>query len=459
MNGNLVPLKLPPGVSSNGTEYENKGRYYSADLVRWHMGKLQPIGGWSELVAAGTLTGTPRAIHTWKGAAAYAAIASEEGLWTLEGSTLTDRTPLAWVNQSASSAWSLANGGDWLLGMNDAEGTLYKWASGDTDAAALANAPTGTGVFVTDDRIPVVLGAGGDGRVVQWCDPDDFTLWTPTFTNLAGSLEIQTAGQLMQGLSVRGAELLLTTEDAHILRFIGLPDVYGQESIGANCGVISRQGGVSNKSWAMWMGRDNFYRWNGYIDTIPCEIHDEVFNNINLDQAAKVRAVHIPEFSEIWWFYPVGSENDRVAVLNYKENHWATHQLARSCAAPRGDGWTYPLMVTSAGAIYEHENGNTMTGAGTPKARTAPLEIGSGDQITHLRRIMPDEGTAGDVQLKIYTRSMPNAAETLAGTFTAANPMQCRIAARQMAFEFEQVRAADWRVGNFRAEIVQAGRR
>ena len=42
----LIPLKIPPGVYRNGTEYQSAGRWYDANLVRWYENTLRPIGGW-----------------------------------------------------------------------------------------------------------------------------------------------------------------------------------------------------------------------------------------------------------------------------------------------------------------------------------------------------------------------------------------------------------------------------
>lgn len=42
----LLPLRLPPGVNRNGTEYQNRGRWFDTDLVRWVEAVLQPIKGW-----------------------------------------------------------------------------------------------------------------------------------------------------------------------------------------------------------------------------------------------------------------------------------------------------------------------------------------------------------------------------------------------------------------------------
>ena len=42
-------LKLPPGVASNGTVYQAKGRWFNANLIRFYEGTIRPIGGWTKL--------------------------------------------------------------------------------------------------------------------------------------------------------------------------------------------------------------------------------------------------------------------------------------------------------------------------------------------------------------------------------------------------------------------------
>ncbi len=61
----LVPLNVPPGVWKNGSQYEAKGRYYDANLVRWKNGRLRPIGGW-RLINTSELEGKARSMFAFK---------------------------------------------------------------------------------------------------------------------------------------------------------------------------------------------------------------------------------------------------------------------------------------------------------------------------------------------------------------------------------------------------------
>lgn len=64
-----IPLKLPPGIYRNGTQYQSAGRWYDANLVRWYDGTLRPIGGWRKRTYSGSniqLTGVMRGSHAWR---------------------------------------------------------------------------------------------------------------------------------------------------------------------------------------------------------------------------------------------------------------------------------------------------------------------------------------------------------------------------------------------------------
>ena len=62
----FLPLSMPPGVFRSGTEYQAKGRWYDAHLVRWYDSKvLGPVLGWVQK-STSAVSGAARAIVTWR---------------------------------------------------------------------------------------------------------------------------------------------------------------------------------------------------------------------------------------------------------------------------------------------------------------------------------------------------------------------------------------------------------
>jgi hypothetical protein len=92
----LFPFDPPPGVVRNGTRYQSQGRFYDADLWRWHEGRSQPIGGWRNK-STSLLDGKARAILTWADNSnqSWAGIGTHSHLYAMTRSgAVTDISPI-----------------------------------------------------------------------------------------------------------------------------------------------------------------------------------------------------------------------------------------------------------------------------------------------------------------------------------------------------------------------------
>ena len=492
-----IPLKIPPGIYRNGTEYQSSGRWYDANLVRWYENTLRPINGWRKRVTAQTaMTGKCRGLITWRDNTndRWIVAGTHTNLYVMnEAGTLKDITPTGFTAGIAdgtsytgygygtygsyaygvqrpdlgsvvsATTWSLDTWGEYLIACSSADGKIYEWQVGfatPTLAAAITNAPTGcNAVMVTADRIVFALGAGGNPRKVAWCDQENNTVWTAAIDNLAGDYELATPGTLMAGKRVKGVNLLFTDLDVHTAQYIGAPFVYGFDKAGSGCGLISAQSVAAIDTAAIWMSSSGFWMYDGYVKPLPCDVSDYVFNDINLTQKSKIYAVHLSQFGEIWWFYPSNdsNENDSYVSYNYREGHWNIGTLSRLAGADAGV-FTYPLMVDSSGYIYEHEVGFAYDSA-TLFAQSGPIELGTGENIMNVRQIIPDEQTLGEAVVSFKSRFYPTGAESSYGPYTAANPTSVRFSGRQVEVKVTGNTLADWRVGVMRLEATAGGRR
>ena len=489
----LIPLQLPAGVYRNGTEMQAANRWHNANLVRWIDGTMRPVGGWSTRVALGTTA--PRAALAWQDLAADRWIAAgfhDKLVVATESSVVTDITPTDLVvgsldaavnigygggyyglgyygverddtgNYGEATTWSLDNWGQNLVACSTADGRLLEWdLNTANDAAPITNAPTGNlGLMVTEERFLFALGAGGNPRLLQWSDREDSTSWTASTTNEAGDIELQTSGQIMQGIRTRGQSLVLTDIDAHSVTYIGGTYVYSIQRVGSSCGAISRKAAASVDEGVFWMGQRSFFVYSGgAVQDIPCDVGDYVFGDINAAQASKIWAVSNQQFNEVWWFYPSGGSNeiDRYVAFSYKENSWATGELGRTAGVDRGV-FRRPIFFDVSGNAVNHETGLNYDGADI-FAESGPISLGAGDNVLKATMLIPDELTQGDVTATFKTRFHPNDDERSYGPYAMANPTPVRFTGRQIRMRIDGARLADWRVGIMRLDAVPGGKR
>lgn len=482
----FTTLNLPPGVVRAGPRHNSKGRWYDSNLVRWHDGVLQPIGGWSVLTGAGSsaVGGAVRGMFAWRlnNGTAYVAMGTPTKLYVYSAGTLSDVTPGGFTtggtnasgsfySRTEAASWQLDAFGEDLVACAYSDGRIVAWDASvgtGTAAAALSGAPTGCkGVVVTPERFVFALGAGGDGRKVQWPDQESTTDWTPAPDNQAGDIILDGQGVIMAGRRGSNETLIWTDTDLWAARYIGGSFVYSFRKVGANCGAISRRSMAVVDGKAFWMGARGFFVYDGVVRPIPCEVGDWVFNRLNIAQASKVNAIAHPEFNEIEWNYPSGSgtpECDSYVRLAYGTNpaHWSIGFRERTDGIPRGF-LEYPLAADASGAVYEEENGTTYADEGgspnyTPYVESGPVEIGDGEQLMMVRQYIPDEETLGEVDLSVLTALYPTASETTNGPYNAANPTTFRATGRHMRVKLTQD-TGGWRYGNPRFDIVPAGGR
>jgi len=503
----LIKLDIPAGVYSHGTPLDSKGRWIDASLVRWTNNAPQPIGGWlplsdgSSSVQLSTASyGVPRGAHAWisNSGAPYMAVGTYNSVHILDGNgNITNITPsgitvgLAEASEnfgygggnygqglygvprqsdgvlSAATNWRLDNWGQNLVGCSDADGRLYELdlatfiTTPTTNMAAIANSPSANkSLVVTAERFIFALGASGNPRLVQWCDKENNTEWTPSITNEAGDLELQTTGEIVCAERVRGRTLILTTEDAWVAAYQGPPIVYGFQKIGTSCGVVGRNMSSAVGPTAFWMGEKDFFYYDGSTARVlPCEVHDKVFTEMNADRISHGFCLANQQFSEVWWFYPGdgSNENNRYVVYDYNENHWTVGEIDRCCGVDKG-AFNEPLWVAPNGIFYRQETGYAHGGS-SPYVESGPINIQDGENVVRVIELIPEEETQGQMQVSFKTSFYPNGAEYTHGPYDPSNPTAVRFTGRQFKMTVTADDGANWRFGDIRLRINSGGQR
>lgn len=491
----LIDIKIPPGVYRNGTDLQSVGRWRDANLVRWVDGTIRPIGGWrirATTAAAAKVRGMLAwsdnsldrriALGTYNKLYAYNTLGNQSDITPaglvagredgaaqtgfgggLYGQEFYGTPRLESTRIEPATSWALQPWGEYLVACNRDDGKIYEWQlNGSVPAAVLSNAPTGNqSIVVTQERFLLALGAGGNSRKISWCDRENNTVWTPSATNEAGDIILETTGKIMAGVRTQNQTIILTSTDAHSVTYQGPPYVFSIDRVGQSCGLAAHLAYASVDAGVFWMGLNSFYAFNGNnVQELPCDVSDYVFSDINRAQIGKTFAMPLQGYGEIFWFYPseASTENDRYVVYNYVENTWYIGELARTAGADAG-AFALPMMCDpSDKKIYEHEVSFAYSGL-TPFAETGPIMLGNGENVASVTEMLPDEKTQGDVTATFKTRFAPNGTERSYGPYSMSNPTSLRFTGRQMRMRLTGARLADWRVGINRLDVVAGGRR
>lgn len=366
--------------------------------------------------------------------------------------------------------WQLDNRGDTLQALHR-NGNLYEWDPDTGGRATLnANAPTNnSGMFVTDTRQIVMLGADGDRLKIAFCDQDDTTAWTAAITNTAGERNVQEGNELLAGVRMRNLNnLVLGDTAAYRMQHTGDDYVFDVLKIGDECGLVGPNAAVSYLDRVYWMSDNDFYVADGSVaEALSSEaIRDYVFGDINLLQKAKFWAWRIPGKSEIWFFYcsSGSSEIDRYVIYSVAGRHWTTGTLARTTGFATGL-FENPVAVGADRYVYDHETGTDDDGSAMNAfVKSAPLDIADGEYIMDVSGILPDfKSLVGDLTFTLYSRENPNAAEVTEAieTITSTSGMlDPRASGQMIAFEMRSNEVGGhFRLGMVRIEAVRAGRR
>ena len=399
--------------------------------------------------------------------------------------------------------WGHDNFGEDLV-FNIRDGGIYYWDKSTSSApfaravalSDLAGADPTTPtiakqVLVSDrDRHIIVFGCDPENDIgvqdpllIRFSDQGNPTVWQSLATNTAGDLRIGSGSQIITAVETRQQMLVFTDVSLHAMQFLGPPFTFGINEISTNITIAGPLASIAVEDTVFWMGREEFYVFNGQVQKLPCSVRSYVFNDFNESQAEKVTAGVNSSFSEVWWLYPsAGSDNiDRYVVYNYQEQVWYYGTLARSVWLDRGIN-QFPLAAGLDGYLYLHEKGLD-DGSTTPAVaisayiESSQMDIGDGENFVFMRRLIPDltfdSSTAASPQadFTLQTRNYPGGpylqTSTDAVTRTATVPVEqftnqvnLRLRGRSFALKIASSNTGvAWRLGSPRVDIRPDGRR
>lgn len=496
----FVPVQLPPGLERNNTPYDTPGAWWDMNLVRWHSGTLEPVGGNTRLTAS-PLDGGVRKIHVYRDNQNQrnVLIGTDNKLYTDQGS-YTDITPTSFVSLTSGGTgkgfgvleydkytygdarptaspvyspfayWTFGNWGEDVICTASTDGRLfyYDTSAPTTKPTVISGAPTGNNaVIVTDERHVMAIGqggSGGSGRRVAWCSREDYTDWNyASTTNTAGFQDLSVRTPLLKGVKVKEGVLLFSLTDVYLAQYVGTPYVYGFQRL-TDTEMYHPDGVATFNGKAVWFTRSGFQLYNGgFVQPLPCPILSDIKAGMDPTYGPfRMHAAHNGVYPEIWFFYPsVGStEADRYVIWNYQDNWWGWGSMSRSAMAP-ADVWKYPYAGANDGHMYQQEDGYTDAGVsrvGQIFAETGALGIGNGDKTIEVKQAVPATGTgAASLTLTFYGQMTPEGAERTFGPYTPRSDgyVDVRVTGREVRVRFTSAQDGPFGIGKMRFDVTQ----
>lgn len=400
---------------------------------------------------------------------------------------------------SAGTTYYITNPSGLTFNIANSSGTLINTASTGSGAyiSLLVDVPLYQNLLTVSDasRFTFAFGTNDYGSstlnpmLIRWSDQEDYLNWTPAATNQAGSLLLSHGSKIVASLQSRQEILVWTDSSMYSLQYAGPPVVWGSQLLGDNLSIAGPNAAALASGVAYWMGVDKFYKYDGRVQTLRCDLRQYVYQDINLSQATQIFASTNEGFNEVWFFYCSANSYaiDKYVTYNYAEDVWAYGTMGRTAWLDSGLR-NYPMAATYSYNIVYHEYGVDDNETGTPAAiyamiSTAEFDIDDGDKFGFVRRILPDITFAGSTttnpQVTLTLTPMQNSGsgfndpQSVGGDASAlvvrsaTVPIEAftgqvfiRVRGRQMILTMSSNQlGCTWQMGSHRLDIRQDGSR
>ena len=366
--------------------------------------------------------------------------------------------------------------------------------NGASDAPTVQN-----GIIVSDaSRFALCFGTNPlgetylDPMLIRWSDQENAANWTPTATGQAGDLRLSVGSEIVTQIQSRQEILVWTDSAMYGLQYLGPPIVWGSQILGDNISIIGPNAKALASGVVFWMGVDKFYKYDGRVNTMRCDLRRYIFGDINLNQVDQIFAGTNEGFNEVWWFYCSANSTavDRYVVYNYQEDVWYYGTMSRTAWIDSGLR-NFPVAATYSNNLVNHEAGLNDNETGTPAAINAYIlssefDIDDGHNFSFIWRMLPDitfnGSTATSPTATMYLYPLANSGsgynqvgneQSVGGTSyanvtrTSTIPIEkftgqvfTRVRGRQMAMKIESNQLdTTWQLGSPRLDLRPDGRR
>jgi hypothetical protein len=326
---------------------------------------------------------------------------------------------------------------------------------------------------------------------IRWSDQESVTEWTPSPTNQAGSIRLSHGSTILAAIQARQEIVVFTDSTIYSLQYQGPPIVWSSQLLGDNISLQGPNAVAIASGVVYWMGVDKFYKYDGRVQTLRCDVREYIFSDINTAQNLQVFASTSEGFNEVWWFYCTANSTtiNRYAVYNYSEDIWYYGTNLGRTAWNDSGLRSFPIAATYSNNLVNQEYGVDDNESGTPAPITSYIEssqfdIDDGHNFGFIWRVLPDvtfrnssaavtpqvtltltpfqnSGTAANVPASTAGTSTSTVARTsVAPVDEFTGQVYMRVRGRQITFRIESNNlGTQWQLGAPRIDIKPDGRR
>ena len=393
--------------------------------------------------------------------------------------------------------WSHDNFGEDLI-INPRDSNLFYWdkSSGTGARAVLLSTLSGAEevpvvakqILTSDtDRHVIAFATNPEGSTTQddmlirFSTQESAVKWKAEITNTAGDLRIGAGSTFVKAIQTKREIVIWTDTALHSMRFIGPPFTFGITQLSSNITIAGPNAAVAVEDNVFWMGKNNFYIYNGQTSQLPCTVEEKVFFDINEEESEKIVAGVNSNFGEVFWFYPSANatENDSYVVYNFLEKVWYYGSLSRTAWIDRGVR-KFPIAA-GGNYLYNHEKGYDDDGSAmASRIESSQIDVGEGDKFVFINRVIPDVSFNGSTatspvaNVTLRARNYPggdylendSGTVTRTGTSTTVpfeqftNQLDVRLRGRSFAFKIDSsASGVRWRLGTPRVDARTDGKR
>jgi len=346
-------------------------------------------------------------------------------------------------------------------------------------------------VFGTNDYGSTII----DPMLVRWSDQESLTVWNPSATNQAGFVRLSHGSKIVTTLQSRQEIVVWTDSSLYSFQYLGPPVVWSTQLLADNISIAGPNAAAMASGVTYWMGVDKFYKYDGRVQTLRCDLRQYIYSDINQLQFDQVFASTNEGFNEVWFFYCSENSNeiDKYVIYNYSEDIWMYGSMKRTAWLDTGLR-QYPLAATYSYNIVQHEYGvdnneTANTQAITASITSAQFDIGDGNNMAFVWRMLPDltfrgstDGTTPALTMQLLpllnSGSGYNDPKSVGGTSSDATQsvtatqvypidldtyngqIYIRIRGRQMSMKIESTKiGTQWQLGSPRIDLRPDGRR